>query len=117
MEVKTAEDLIFRAISEIRKEQQAARSVVLHLTTNKGLGLVTQLALNTVDKLIENQSILIKKHKGKDSFFVSKDITDCGQVEGSDEIGEITSPKPKPHEHNNLQIGNNTSIFPPRKNR
>jgi len=65
MEVKTAEDLIFRAISDIRQNSKRPdkESIVLHLTTSKGIGLVTQLILNTVDKLIENQRIFIKKQK------------------------------------------------------
>ena len=48
MEVKTAEDLIFRAISDIRKNSKwpDKKSIVLHLTTSKGIGLVTQLVLN-----------------------------------------------------------------------
>ena len=88
MEVKTAEDLMFRAISDIRKNSKRPdkESIVLHLTTSKGIGLVTQLILNTVDKLIEKQSTFIKKHKENDSFFVSKDAPDCGQGEDSDEI-------------------------------
>ena len=107
MELKTAEDLIFRAISDIRKnsKQPDKESIVLHLTTSKGIGLVTQLILNTVNKLIENQSIFIKKHKGNDSFLVSKDTPDCGQGEDSDEIEELTSTNLKPKDHNVAQIG------------
>ena len=86
MEVKTAKDLIFRAISDIRKNSKRPdkERIVLHLTTSKGIGLVTQLILSTVDKSIENQSVCIEKHKGNDSFLVSKDTPDCGQGEDSD---------------------------------
>ena len=40
MEVKTAEDLIFGAISDIRMNSKRPdkESIVLHLTTNKGIG-------------------------------------------------------------------------------
>ena len=51
MEVKTEEDLIFRAVSDIRKnsKQSDRESIVLHLTTSKVIGLVTQIVLSTVD--------------------------------------------------------------------
>ena len=114
MEVKTAEDLIFRAISDIRQNSKRPdkESIVLHLTTSKGIGLVTQLILNTVDKLIENQSIFIKKHKGNDSFFVSKDTPDCGHDEDSGVIEELTSTKLKPKDHNVALIGHDASSTP-----
>ena len=56
---------MFRAISDIGKNSKRPdkESIVLHLTTSKGIGLVTQLVLNTVEKLIENQSIFIKNTK------------------------------------------------------
>ena len=114
MEVKTPEDLIIRAISDIRKnsKQSDKESIVLHLTTSKGIGLVTQLILNIVDKLIENQSVFIKKHKGNDLYFVSEDTPDCGQGEYSDEFEELTSTKLKPKDRNVAQIGNDVYFNP-----
>ena len=62
--------------------------------------------------MIENQSIFIKKHKGNDSFFVSKHTPDCGQGEDSYEIEELTSTKRKPKDHNVAQIGNDVYFTP-----
>jgi len=117
MELKTAEDLIFRAISDIRNNSKRPdkESIVLHLTTSKGIGLVTQLVLSTLDKLIENQSIFIKKHKGNDSFFVSKDTPDCRQGQDTGEIEEFTSTKLKPKDHNVAQIGHDVYSTPVEK--
>ena len=114
MEVKTEEDLIFRAISDIRKNSKRPdkESIVLHLTTSKVIGLVTQIVLSTVDKLIENQSTFIKKHKVNDSVFVSKDTPDCGQGEDSDEIEEFTSTKLKPKDHKVAQMDNDVYFTP-----
>ena len=114
MEIKTTEDLVFRAISEIRKNSKRPdkESIVLHLTTNKGIGLVTELVLNTVDKLIANQNIIIKKHKGNDSFYVSKDSLDHGQAEAedSDAIEELTSSKLKSQDCDHKQNGNDARV-------
>ena len=112
MEIKTTEDLVFRAIGEIRKNSKRPdkESIVLHLTTNKGIGLVTELVLNTVDKLIANQNIIIKKHKGNDSFYVSKDSLDHEQAEDSDEIEELTSSKLKSQDCDHKQNGNDARV-------
>eukprot|EP00112_Aurelia_sp_Birch-Aquarium-sp1_P003160 Seg1353.7 transcript_id=Seg1353.7/GoldUCD/mRNA.D3Y31 product="hypothetical protein" protein_id=Seg1353.7/GoldUCD/D3Y31 len=112
MEVKTTEDLVFRTISESWKNSKRPdkESIVLHLTTNKGIGLVTELVLNTVEKLIANQNIIIKKHKGNDSFYVSKDTLDHGQAEDSDAIEELTSSKPKSQDYDDKQNGNDVRV-------
>lgn len=63
-----------------------------------------------MDKLIANQNIIIKNHKGNDSFYVSKDTLDHGQAEDSDAIEELTSSKPKSQDCDHKQNGNDVRV-------
>ena len=76
MEINTIDEVIFRATEEVRnkKHQRPDKSITRFLTTGKGLDFITPLLLNSIDKLIANGSVLIKKQNGKDSFYRSDDI-------------------------------------------
>ena len=82
--------LMISTIDELRKKRNKRpdkESVSLHVSTKHGLSM--EEALETIDSLIEEQVILIKKaDKGKDSFYVSNSTINVWNAEGKELVSE-----------------------------
>ena len=99
MEINTIDEVIFKAIEEVRnrKHQRPDKeSITRFLTSGKGLDFIVPFLLNSIDKLLANGSIVIKKQNGKDSFYQSDDISShpenvsVDDLDDSDDDLEIT---------------------------
>ena len=99
MEINTIDEVIFKAIEEVRnrKHQRPDKeSITRFLTSGKGLDFIVPFLLNSIDKLLANGSIVIKKQHGKDSFYQSDDISShpenvsVDDLDDSDDDLEIT---------------------------
>ena len=82
--------MILSSIDELRKKgnkRPDKESVLLHVSTKHGLSM--EEALETIDSLIEEQVIQIKKtDKGKDSFYVSNSFINVLDTEGNELVSE-----------------------------
>ena len=90
MELTQNKKVILSSIDELRKKRNKRpdkESVLLHVSTKHGLSM--EEALETIDSLIEEQVIQIKKtDKGKDSFYVSNAFINVSDTEGNELVSE-----------------------------
>ena len=90
MELTQNKKVILSSIDELRKKRNKRpdkESVSLHVSTKHGLSM--EEALETIDSLIEEQVIQIKKtDKGKDSFYVSSSFINVSNTEGKEQVFE-----------------------------